>query len=148
MSPLACLPVKSLSPGGTGPRIPWSGTLHKNLVSVCVGCGIVGHLRQYSSTDSSSSSCEFVSGWPPERHIASASPGLIWSPFDQEGPRSGSCPQQTETVQSLPPLRKAARSPQRSASWVKLSPGRRPPLCPISEIRIHHWGLPITSFGV
>jgi hypothetical protein len=32
--PLGRLPVRSLSPGGTGPRPPWSGTLHKNLCQV------------------------------------------------------------------------------------------------------------------
>jgi len=32
--------------GGKGSKIPWSGTLNKHLVSVCVWCSVVGHLRQ------------------------------------------------------------------------------------------------------
>jgi hypothetical protein len=27
--PLGCLPVSSLSPGGAGPKTPWSGTLQR-----------------------------------------------------------------------------------------------------------------------
>jgi hypothetical protein len=34
--PLGCLPVRSLSLGGTEPKTPWSGTLHKNWCQ-CVG---------------------------------------------------------------------------------------------------------------
>lgn len=39
-------------------------------------------------------------------------------------------------------------SPRRPASWVKLCPGLRPPLCPICEITIRRWELSRKSLEV
>jgi hypothetical protein len=64
----------------------------------------------------------FRSGWLPERQSSATFPVFVRRPLDHEGPRSGSCPQQTEAVERLPPAGRAVHSPRRPVSWVKFCP--------------------------
>lgn len=69
------------------------------------------------------------------------SPRLDRSPLDHKGPRSGSSLQQTEALYCWSSSGRAVHSPRCPASWVKLYPCHRFPLCLICKITICLWDL-------
>ena len=120
---------RSFSSWGTGPKTPWSETLHKNWCQCVWGVApsfISVNTHQQINLHLPASS--FLAG-----HLNDTSlhhlPDLL-----------GVCLINRDRGADLG---KAALSTQRPSSWVNLCPGRRPLLCPIGEIPIRLWGLPI-----
>jgi hypothetical protein len=109
--PFGCLPVRSLSPGGTRPNTTWSGTLHKNW---CQVWGVASSAISINSHQQINLHYPASSGWPPEQHITSTSPRHARNPFDQEGPRSGSYPQQTDCIELAAIGKSSAQHPTSS----------------------------------